>query len=46
MKESHSKLEHNKDKVFPVPVSEEKYTFYPSLLRFLNNTFTRSIYDL
>ena len=35
----------SKDTVFPVPVSEDKYTFYPSYLRFFNNTFTNSIYD-
>ena len=31
--------------VFPVPVSEDKYTFYPFYLRFLNSTFTNSNYD-
>ena len=43
MKES---APHIKDNVLPVPVSEDKYTFYPSYLRFLNNTFIKSIYDL
>ena len=31
--------------VFPVPVSEDKYTFYPFYLRLSNNISTKSICD-